>query len=292
MKHLVWILLFLLCATGYHHVDAQDTTEVRFMRHSDRQPADEKYFFDLLEIALQNTEDNFGPYKITFTDKGYTQQAGLAALREGDSFEVLYTMTSKAREMVLRPVRIPLMKGLAGHRINVIKKRDEALFSNVYLQADLKDFTFIQGKGWPDTEILRASGLKVVGADENESFYKLLAGPGLHAFPRAASEISREQDQISKYNLVIDEHIVLYYPTAFYFFVNKGESRLAERIETGLNKAIKDGAFNTLFNTYYKQSIQQLTLSDRRYIILQNPLLPDKTPVIREELWLDRKLQN
>ena len=58
-------------------------------------------------------------------------------------------------------------------------------------------------------------------------------------------QVKREIDMHPK--LVMEENLMLYYPSPFYFFVNHNNSALADRIERGLRIAIEDGSFDELF---------------------------------------------
>jgi hypothetical protein len=60
-------------------------------------------------------------------------------------------------------------------------------------------------------------------------------------------EIWAEQPAHANKGLVIEESLLLNYPSPIYFFVNKNDKALADRIERGLTIAISDGSFDELF---------------------------------------------
>lgn len=53
----------------------------------------------------------------------------------------------------------------------------------------------------------------------------------------------------------------------------------------GLEKARHDGSFDKLFHQYHDATIKRAGLENRTIIELDNPLLPDETPLGRRELW-------
>ena len=81
--------------------------------------------------------------------------------------------------------------------------------------------------------------------------------------------------------------MLLHYPAAIYFFVNKKDAALASAIEAGLHKAMADGSFDTLFYERFGDVIKRANLRGRVAIALTNPLLPAATPLGRKALWLD-----
>jgi len=265
-----------------------DTDEIHLMRQIDRTEAQEEYYIKLLELALENTVDEYGPYKLELTDSSFYQEEGLDKLRKGEGeIEILYTMTSKAREMVLQPIRIPILKGLGGHRVSFVRMGDEDIMANAKLKSDLKEYTFVQGADWPDTKILKANGLNVKISQSYNNLFQMIVNNQADAFPRAVTELWGELRENYNLNIAVEKFVVIQYPSAFYFFVNKNNDKLAKRIEKGLNQAIEEGTFDTLFNVYNQHYIRNLNLKNRTYIKLTNPLLPEKTPVNRKELWLN-----
>ena len=86
----------------------------------------------------------------------------LAELAGGsNAINLLWTSTDAEAERGLNVVRIPINRGLIGHRIFVIRKDRQADFDRVRNLDDLKALTGGQGLGWIDTKIMRAAGLNI-----------------------------------------------------------------------------------------------------------------------------------
>ena len=76
-------------------------------------------------------------------------------------------------------------------------------------------------------------------------------------------------------------------PAAYFFYVNKNNTKLAADISLGLEKALKDGSFERIFNKYFGSAIKEVQQEKRRVFSLTNPFLPSQVPLSRSELWLD-----
>ncbi|MES2046780.1 MAG: hypothetical protein V4447_00150 [Pseudomonadota bacterium] len=214
------------------------------------------------------------------------QDRALRQLALGLEINVLWTMTSKEREKDLLPIRIPIDKGLLGWRIFLINTKNIANFEKLHTLDDLKNFQAVQGHDWPDTEILRANGLKVLGLPYYHSLFSLLQMGKVDYLPRSISEIWVEEKNHPEMDLTIEKNLILHYPTALYFFVNKRDQELARLIESGLLAAIKDGSFEKAFVESYGEDIKRTNFKGRKLFQLTNPLLPLETPLQDKKLWL------
>jgi hypothetical protein len=111
--------------------------------------------------------------------------------------DLLWTVTSREREQALRPVRIPIFRGLYGWRLLLVRRGDSARFAALRSLADLQPLRLLQGADWPDTRVLRDNGLRVETAQSFESLFKMLQAARGDAFPRGVTEIGWEQSQRS-----------------------------------------------------------------------------------------------
>ena len=92
-------------------------------------------------------------------------------------------------------------------------------------------------------------------------------------FPRSVMEIEFELSSRQSEPLMIEPARGFYYPSPMYFFVNKRNRMLAERIHKGLDIALNDGSLVALFNKQpFSQSAFKI-LKGRDILKLQNPLL-------------------
>ncbi|WP_036189300.1 substrate-binding periplasmic protein [Marinimicrobium agarilyticum] len=240
------------------------------------------YFSRVLALALDKAGE---PYRLEpVTLSNFRESRSVMSVAKG-VYDIHWMNTNPTREMVLRPIRIPLFKGLIGWRLLLLRQQDEDLLEGMSGLKPLKGLTAVQGHDWPDSQVLEANGLEVFRTPHWEGMFKMLYAGRVDYFPRSVLEIWDEQRTFEELDLVVDDHVVLYYPAAYYFFVRKDSHELAALIEKGLNVAIADGSFDRLLMTYFGDDIERANLSERRVIRLENPALTPSTPLEREELW-------
>lgn len=93
-------------------------------------------------------------------------------------------------------------------------------------------------------------------------------------FPRSVVEVTSERPYLDKYNLKVEDNLLLKYPAAMYFFVHKNNLELAKDIEIGLQRAQQDGSYELLFNSIHELPLSQLKIKERKVINLKNPFFP------------------
>lgn len=238
------------------------------------------YPFKLLQAALKASGGN---YQLKPANLDMVQGRVLKEIELGN-VDVYWSMTSVEREKQLLPVRIPLDKGLNGWRLLLLAADQADIAEGVHSLKGLRRLSFLQGHDWPDTEILRFNQLKVLTAPHPQQLFDMLARHRASAFPRSVIEIEQEQ-QHNRQGFVVESELVIHYPSAVYFFLNKTELQLAADLERGLQILRKNGQFDLLFQQRYGAAIKKARLDQRRIIELKNPLLPPDTPLADRSLW-------
>lgn len=275
-----WRQLLLIAALAQPLL-ALGATVVHYPRPESGPDEPARYAQILLEQALKRAGGN---YRVERHHVRMHQVRAIEHLKSGEGIDVFDTMTSIAREQDLLPIRIPIDKGLIGWRLLLIKQSRAATFSAITSLDGLRQLTAGQGKDWPDTKVLEAAGLPVYGTSDYGSLFKLLENGGIDYFPRGVGEAWADLDLYPN-KLMVEATIALRYPTAIYFFVRKGNTRLAADITAGLEKMIADGSFDSLFKQYYGPAIRRARFKDRRIFDLANPVLPAGMPLERKSLW-------
>lgn len=248
-----------------------------------KQESANSYPLEVLKLALQESGLS---YTLEAVDAHMTQSRALQQLAKGESVDVAWSMTSQEREAILRPIRIPIDKGLLGWRLLLTNQAGAPGIAKIRTLDGLRKLQAGQGHDWPDTDILRYNGLPVQVSTSYDGLFKMLEAGRFDYFPRSVIEIWDEQKNFGDQKLEINKNLVLYYPTAFYFFVNLDDRHLAHTIENGLNKAIANGKFEQLFQQTYGEILKRANLKGRHRFDLYNPLLPLATPLARKELWI------
>ena len=243
-----------------------------------------EYPVRLLKLALNASDRR---YSVKASELRMPQGRALLNLEHGETVDVVWSMTSQEREKLLYPVRIPIYKGLIGWRLLLIRQRDRQRFSQLDKITSLAELAAVQGHDWPDTTILESNGFLVHGASNYNGMFDMLARGRADYFPRSVVEIWEEQNNHREKQIVVESTLLMHYPTAFYYFVNANNSVLAEDLETGISRIIVSGEFDRLFSTYFDPILEKAKIDQRRIVELDNPTLPEATPLNRSELWLD-----
>lgn len=241
------------------------------------------YPIQVLRLALREAGVQF---ELRPSKERMPQGRALQQLSNGRDVDVVWSMTSIEREQDLLPIRIPIDKGLLGWRVLLINKERAPGFAGIKTLEQLRTLSAGQGHDWPDTYILRANGLPVQTGTSYDGLFNMLAAQRFDYFPRSIIEAWDEQQRFGAKTLEIEKTLILHYPTAFYFFVNKKDHKLARTIEDGLNRAIANGRFDQLFTQTYGDMLLRVHLAGRTRLDLQNPLLPPATPLERRALWI------
>lgn len=231
-----------------------------------------RYFFPhLLTLAMEKTVDSHGSFTIENHPLELTRNRLISELEKNNAIHVIWAMTSPEREAKLHPIKISLLKDLNDYRIFLIRENDQRRFSKIESLDDLRLLRAGQGSTWPDTEILKANRIPVITAMHYDLLFDMLAANRFDYFPRGIYEIWDEYNMHAKKGLVIEKHLMLYYHRPVYFFTNKQNQALAERIEMGLKLAMEDGSFDALFYSFegFKMGDQILKEHQRKIFELK-----------------------
>ncbi len=245
------------------------------------------YAVKMIELANRHLGNK---YKINAIDDGSTKSRIMEDVTNG-KFDLFWGSTNQATESKFSPIRIPLFKGLLGHRIFIIRQGDQARFDQVKTLQDLQQIKMGSGTTWADTGILKANGMNIISANKYPNMFFMLDGGRFDAFPRGVFEPFVEVEQHSDLPLTVEKHLMLVYRMPFYLFARQGNSELVNDITRGLEAAIKDGSFDQVFinDPTVQDVIKKADLKNRQIFYLDNPTLSKETPLDRPELWVDAK---
>lgn len=244
--------------------------------------------YQALKLALAKAPGRYTLRPATITMQQGRQQMALA--KDRDTIDVAWFGARESLEDRLKPVYIPIFKGLLGWRIPLIHRDMQARFDRVTDVADLRALTAIQGLGWPDTAILRHSGITVMTA-RYDLLPRILATKRVDWFPRSVIEIWAEKRRWADAHpaLAIADDVLVVYRFAALFFVAPGDDTLHAAIRTGLERAHADGSFDRLFRSHpnVKAALTRGNLGARKRIDLPNPLLSDRLRAVPDKYWFN-----
>ncbi|ACD20566.1 hypothetical protein [Paraburkholderia phytofirmans] len=241
----------------------------------------------VLDLAMKTANAS---YTLRSADIEMERGRALAELAGADNMINLHWTSMEAQaERGRNVVRIPIHRGLIGHRVFIIRKERQADFDKVARFSDLKAFMCGQGLGWIDTKILRAAGLNVQ-TSTYDTMFEMTQGGRVDFFPRGVVEAFAELDgrrQLEP-DLVVENRLLLKYRSDFIFYVAAGHEALAQTIEAGLVAAYRNGAYMRLFNThhYIQDALARADIASRLIFTLDNPFLSEADRRIPDEYWM------
>ncbi|GGA88418.1 hypothetical protein GCM10011369_33210 [Neiella marina] len=291
------VLIIMLCsavpAIRANAASEENVTIVRMTPKQSDADASHSYLVQLLEIALAETESEFGPSEVEFMPISLNQGLILHLMDIGDILDVVASAPTNQREIQFRAARVPLLMGLLGYRMMLIKPQDQAKFAAIERPEELKQLRACQGTFWPDADILEQQGYRVVRADEFSALFELLLTDQCDYFPRAITEGYGELDAHNKANperqVVAFDDILLHYVVPFYFFTSHRNYELAARLELGLQRGISDGTIRRLMEQHQVTRVAFPLEKWQQTVVFEvpNPSLPKSTPLYRSEYWLE-----
>lgn len=284
VKTLVFALIVAFSVQAY----AQEPEQISYFGASGKYSFKNKLFVELLQLALDNTQQEFGEHLLSQAPVRVTQGRAVEMMQQRCEFDLLWLMTTDEREKALIAVKVPLLKGLQGIRALMVKSENLATFNAIKRSGDLKGLRAGQGHDWPDTQILLHSRYNVFPVVNYRALFDMLAMQKFDYFPRSVTEIADELKLHSDKNLSRVRHLLLRYQAPIYFFVCPDKPLLAERIKQGLEKAIDDGTFDLLLKASeeFKAFDELGGFKDKTIFDLKNPLLLSSELPKGKRYWL------
>ncbi|WP_394222458.1 hypothetical protein [Alteromonas gracilis] len=265
---------------------------IKIVKRSELDYQSHAYYSQLLELALSKASGDRESFALVETEGNLVQERVLRELSQGGEIDVFWTVTSKLREQQAIPVRVPLLNGIMGYRVSLIRQASLATFNNIRIGQQFKRLVGGQGHDWPDFKILEHNGFLTLGTSNYDVIIELLKVGRVDYFPRALHEAVVEAEALNNKAIIIEPKFIMYYPSYIFFFVSTSKPELAQRIEKGLRIAKQDGSFDLLFERYmdFDRISNYLNLSNRELIMLHNPLLSEETLNIQYSEILERLL--
>ena len=266
---------------------AADSALIRVQPQRTTLDGSHRYFIDLLQRVIEVTEDEFGPARVETSRLRFSQARAFQAVTD-HQIDVFWAGTNPDRELPVAPVRVPLYGGLLGVRVPVIRRADKARFDAIENDRQLQAMLACQGDHWPDSDILEANHYRVQRVTLFEVMYNMLQSGRCDYFPRGLNEVYAEVGNVQRHDLMAYDRLLLSYPFPMYFFVAQDNPQLLKRLETGMNQLVDSGELWRFMQQHEttRQIFPLDRLRDSTIFHLTNPLLPDKTPLDDQRLWL------
>jgi hypothetical protein len=262
-------------------------TSVRVLGPQSIEDVSQDYFYRLLEKAIKLGNSKHMDLKII--DASSLTQGRTLHLLANNYLDVFWTGTSIEREDQFYAVKIPLMKGLLGYRVSIVKKKNLSNFIALSTK-EFKQKIACQGTHWPDTKILKYNQYRVNPIGRYHAMFEMVSKNRCDYFPRAIFEGYGELKIAQKKfdNLAILDDVLLYYPFPIYFFVNKENTALGHIIENGLEQMIDSGEFDAFMKNHEvtKHAFPLKKWKSKRIFYLENPFLSEAVDIENARYWV------
>lgn len=259
--------------TAYLEALQSNAQEARFI-------AIAPYHAELIKQALFYSDTGFGEFTARTIDKDIPNVRIMQQVLEGHDINVFWgpALEQYSRSELFK-INIPLVRGLLGCRIMLIRKGEQDKFSNL---ASPMDILYGLGNGWADTKIFEQNHLRFLTAIDNEALYYTLSAGRYDAVPFGADFVYKHLMASRNHvnNLELEEENILYYPMPVIFYVNRNFPALAYALENGLKNLQKNGKMLEIFNKHNRDVYSFLNLKNRKVFTLHNPMLAADAPVI------------
>ena len=218
------------------------------------------YEYRLIAELMARTEARFGPYQLQpYTGKMSSRRLNNEAIH-GERINLMWSDAGHPNldnQMIRIP--FPLLKGLLGYRIFLIRKDDQPRFAAIRSLEELKQLRLGQGANWGDIKIYRHNGFAVTTGKDYQNLFHMLVSGRFDYFPRGVNEAPLEYAAQHEQHpeLAIEQTLLLVYRYPVFFYVSRNSPQLAKRLSAGLEQMQADGSFDRFFFDYYGPVLEQ-----------------------------------
>jgi len=276
--HKAWVV-FLAIGVG---VDAgwcaaAEETPVMKVRFWDSTQGRLNYEYELLQLALEKTANDYPTYDLKRHDEDFGSLRGRRALAKGLQINV-YAAPARDKDGPLEAqiisIPIPILGGLMGYRQLIVREDRLPAMTEVTSEDQLKRLTVGQGQRWPDVAIFRRNGYPVNDTGRYSNLFTMLEQRRFDYLSLGIIEARRElaSHQSANEGLALVPDLYLYYPFPVVFHVSAKAGPLAARLEQGLSRALQDGSMEALFQRHFAEELAAIHGESRRLIVLEAPL--------------------
>lgn len=222
-----------------------------------RQASHVEYIHELLKMALDKTNSEYGEYDIRYHESETLPERQLKGLEGGEQVSVTFSHAKSKWDTAATRVPFPLIKGLGGYRFFFTMPQHIPALEKLNSKKDFYQFSYGQGLGWSTAGILEDNQYRVVYGSSYAGMFVMLNANRFDLLMRSAYEILGERPHLSKQHpkITFYPHVAMLTFLPMYFYVSDAQPDLAARLEKGLKAAAESGEFDTLFNRYFADAV-------------------------------------
>lgn len=238
----------------------------------------QEYEREVLTAALAATTQQYGDWNLTINYTDYPLAEDEASVFRKKGFDIFGTVAGNQKlaneKKILVP--LPLMKGLLGYRILIIRAEDKEKFAAIRSAKELQSLRLGIPSTWADAELFRQNGYQVEEKGSFDDLFTRLHNKEFDYVSFGANEVSGvfSERAASVGQLAVESSLLVYYPFPLVFYVNPDNAALAKRVTEGLTLIGANGELDKIFNRYFGKDLGLLELNKRNMISLKNPILP------------------
>lgn len=283
IKNLIAILVIGLssCAALAAEKPSNSSAETQIkLWNGNKTQSRQQYEREVLEAVLDATVASHGQWQLQENLTDYPLAADEASVFRSKGFDIFGTVAGNAKladeKKTLIP--LPLMKGLLGYRILIIRAEDKAKFAAIKSAQQLQKLRMGIPKTWADAELFRHNGYQVEEKGNFDDLFERLENNEFDYVTFGANEVSGvfSERAAASGKLVVESSLVVFYPFPLVFYVNPDNKILAERVTSGLQAISRNGVLDTIFKRYFAADLTAVNVPARTMISLKNPILPSE----------------
>lgn len=249
-----------------------DNNQVTVVKHYGGGYSDalQPYLYKTLELILEATKEDFGPYKIEVSGSYLPSTRAKVETQKGDIVNVMFATGWKENTSAVASIEIPVFENLLGLRSLVINPKLR-IAGQVKNLEDFKNFSAGQGLAWEDTKILESNGITVI---ESQSFPSLFPMLRKGRFDYIALSILEAQNSLKQYShefpdLAVHPKLYIFYPLLISLNITANQTELVKRMRVGVER-VQAEALPNLFNQFYVD-LSFTQANNNQLIMLHNP---------------------
>lgn len=247
---------------------------VKILGHAENAHTGQLFFSEFMNLLWHEPELSDHYQLLEIAEDGYRKQK-LEVLLRRKVIDINWAGAKKQLNNQAIKIPLPVVGGLLGYRIALIRSEDAERFAGIASLDDLKAFRACQGETWLDADILEYNGIAVARVSNNQSMVKMLFQGRCDMFPRGIHEVVSELANYQRTfpSVMMDKSLVIQYDFASYLYVRHSDALLAERLTTAFRRVIHNGSYRRLLeeHDYTKHIFPLSQWETARFIYLQNP---------------------
>lgn len=240
--------------------------------------ARQTYEREVLEAALNATRATYGEWTLQndTTDLPTAEEEGSVFRTKG--FDIFGTVMGNVKLVNEAKIVVPqpIMKGLLGYRILIIRAADRDKFAAIKTSKQLQALRLGIPETWADAELFRKNDYSVVEKGSFDDLFTRLRNKEFDYVSFGANEVDSvfKERAANVEGLTVEPTLLVYYPFPVVFYVSPDKPQLAKRVKAGLKTIAANGNLDKIFERHYGETLASLHLPQRTLIKLKNPVLP------------------